>query len=297
MTQVVAVTGATGRVGAELVERLRGQGVRVRAIARNADRLKALGEGVEAYAGSLDDAAFLARTFAGADAVFAMVPPSYGEPDFRAYQRRIGDTIAGALASARVSRAVTLSSVGADADGGNGPIAGLHDLEKRLEAVPGLHLVHLRPTYFMENELSNVGLIKSSGITGSPLHAESPVPFVATRDIAAVAAEYLAPPTFTGRTVRELLGPRDYAPREVAAAVGASIGRPDLPYVQFGYDDTRKALLGFGFSPDVARLFVEMYEGFNTGRVRPTQGRTPATTTPTTIEAFARDVFAPAYGG
>ena len=295
MAHTVTVTGATGHVGGELVRRLRDKGVRVRAVARNADRLKALGEGVEVLAGSLDDTAFLTRAFTGADAVFAMIPPSYGEKDFRAYQRRIADSIAAAVAAARVSRVVALSSVGAERGSGNGPVAGVHDLEKRLEAVPGVHVVHLRPAYFMENELNTIGLIQSAGITGSPLRADQPLPTVATRDIAAVAADLLAAPTFTGRSVREILGPRDYSPRETARILGTAVGRPDLPYVEFSYDDTKKALLGVGFSEDVARLFVEMYEALNEGRMRPVEGRTPATATPTTLETFAKDVFAPAF--
>jgi uncharacterized protein YbjT (DUF2867 family) len=296
MSQVVTVTGATGRVGRQLVRRLRDQGVRVRAVARHADGLSALGDGIEAHAGSLEDTAFLTQAFAGADAVFAMVPPSYGERDFRAYQRRVGDSIAAAVAAARVSRVVTLSSIGADRDGGNGPIAGLYDLEKRIEAVAGVHVVHLRPTFFMENELNTVGLIKSAGITGSALKAENAIPMIATRDIAEAAASLLAPATFTGRSVRELLGPRDYSPRETARILGAAIGRPELPFVEFSYDDTKKALVGAGMSDDVARLFVEMYEGFNEGRVRTVQGRGPATTTPTSLDTFAKEVFAPAFG-
>jgi uncharacterized protein YbjT (DUF2867 family) len=295
MSQVVVVTGATGRVGSELVRRLREKGVRVRAVARHADRLNALGNGVEAHAGSLEDVAFLTRALTGADVLFAMVPPSYGETDFRAYQRRVADSIAAAVAAARVSRVVTLSSVGADRDGGNGPIAGLHDLEKRIESIPGVHVVHLRPTFFMENELNTVGLIKSAGITGSPLKAEKAIPMIATRDIAEVAASLLAPATFTGRSVRELLGPRDYSPRETARILGTAVGRPELPFVEFSYDDTKKALVGAGMSDDVARLFVEMYEGFNEDRVRPVQGRGPATTTPTALDTFAREVFAPAF--
>lgn len=295
MARTVTVTGATGHVGAELVKQLRDSGVRVRAVARSGERLKALGDGVETFAGSLDDGALLRRAFAGADVVFAMVPPSYGEKDFRAYQRRIGDSIAAAVADARVTRVVALSSLGAESDRGNGPIAGVHDLEKRLEAVPGLHVVHLRPAYFMENELNSIGLIKSAGITGSPLKANQPMPLVATRDIAAVAAGLLASPTFTGRSVREILGPRDYTPREAARILGGAIGKPDLPYVEFSYEDTKKALLGFGFSEDVAQKFVEMYEGSNEGRIRPIEGRTPANTTATTLETFAREVFAPAF--
>jgi len=294
MSQVITVTGATGHVGSELVRRLLARGVRVRAVARNAERLKALGD-VEVHAGSVEDSAFLTKAFTGADAVFAIVPPSYGERDFRAYQRRVADSIASAVAASRVSHVVSLSSVGADRDGGNGPIAGLYDLEKRLEAVPGVHIVHLRPTFFMENELNTIGLIKSAGITGSPLKADQAIPMVAARDIAEVAAGVLVPATFTGRTVREILGPRDYSPKETARVLGASIGKPELPYVQFSYDDTKKALLAAGMSDDVAAKFVEMYEAFNEHRVKSLQGRSAATTTATGLDTFAKEVFAPAF--
>jgi len=293
MSQVVTVMGATGHVGSQLVSRLLAKDVSVRALARNADRLKSLG--VEALAGALDDAAFLTRAFTGAQAAFVMVPPSYAEKDFRAYQRRAGDSIANALTAAGVPRAVALSSLGADRDGGTGPIAGLHDFEKRLTAIPGVHLVHLRPTYFMENELNAIGLIKSKGIMGSPLKADNAFPMVATRDIAEVAAALLAPATFTGCSVREILGPRDLSRREAARILGSAIGKPELPYVEFSYTDARQALIGAGLSEDVAGSFVEMYEGFNEGRIRTVQGRTAATSSPTTLETFAREVFAPAY--
>lgn len=160
----------------------------------------------------------------------------------------------------------------------------------------GLHVLFLRPTYFMENHLHGIGLIKAQGIYGSPLKADVAFAMIATRDIAAAAAEALALPTFTGHGVRELLGPRDYTMREATRTLGQAIGRPDLPYVEFPYDATRDALMGMGFSADAAKLFVEMYDGFNAGRVHPLQGRSALTTTPTTLEQFAKDTFAPAYG-
>lgn len=293
---LVAVTGATGHVGRALSRQLRARGVAVRAIARSAERLRDLaGQGAEARAGSVDDVAFLARAFEGAAAVFAMVPPDYSTPDHRAYQRRIGDSIATAIEKAKVPRAVSLSSLGAELDGGTGPIAGLHDLEKRLEAVRGLHVQHLRPAYFMENHLYGVGLIKAQGIYGSPIKADRAMAMIATRDIGAAAAEILAKPSFTGRSFRELLGPRDCTMREATRILGQSIGRPDLAYVEFPYEDARKALVQMGLSADVARLFVEMYEGMNSGRIHPNQGRKPDTTTPTTLEQFAKDTFAPAF--
>jgi uncharacterized protein YbjT (DUF2867 family) len=296
MSGVVAVTGATGHVGSGLVRALRTRGVPVRAVGRSAERLAGLVEtGAEAAVGSIEDAAFLVKTFEGAAAVFAMIPPHYGAPDNRAYQRSIVESLARAVEKAGVKRAVTLSSVGADLASGNGPIAGLHILEKRLEQVSGLHVVHLRPAYFMENELSSIGLIKSAGITGSPLKADAAFPMIATRDIAAVAADLLATPTFEGHSFRELLGPREYTPRESARILGEAIGKPELPYVEFSFEDTRRALVGAGLSPSLADDFLEMYAGFNGGRVRALQGRSAATTTPTTLEEFARTVFAPAF--
>jgi len=295
MSHTVAVTGATGHVGAPLVRALREKGVAVRAIGRHLDRLNALAPGVDSRVAALDDVPALTKALEGADVVYALIPPSYGETDFRGYQRRLGDSIARAVEAAGVPRALTLSSLGADVESGTGPIAGLRDLEKRLEAVPRLNVLHLRPTYFMENELNSIALIKTAGISGSAIKADHAFPLVATRDIAAAAAEILVDPTFTGHSFRELLGPRDYTPRQLTGIIGAAIGRPDLPHVEFAYEDTLKALVGAGISADLARLFVEMYEAFNEGRVRSLQGRGPASTTPTTFETFAREVFVPAY--
>src|SRR5438128_3916943 len=125
---MVVVTGATGHVGGTLARALRARGVPVRVMGRSADRLGELvRQGAEPRVGSIDDVAFLTKAFSGATAVFAMVPPDYGTPDHRAYQRRVGDSIATAIQNAKVPRAVSLSSLGAERDSGNGPIAGLHD--------------------------------------------------------------------------------------------------------------------------------------------------------------------------
>jgi hypothetical protein len=56
-------------------------------------------------------------------------------------------------------------------------------------------------------------------------------------------------------------------------------------------------MLGMGISASVADGFLEMYQGFNQGLSAPTQARSPATTTATTLEQFAAAVFAPAFAG
>jgi uncharacterized protein YbjT (DUF2867 family) len=293
----VIVTGATGHIGSHLIDLLRQRGVTVTAVGRTAERLgAAVAQGAQAAVGHLEDTEFLTRTFTGADAVFAMIPPSPAEPDFLAYQRKIVESLGAAVESAGVPRVVALSSVGAEHPAGTGPITGVHWLEQRLGRIPGLHSVHLRPAYFMENHLNGLGLIRGQGIYGSPLQGDIPFPMVATRDIAAAAADLLAEPAFEGRSIRYLLGDRDYTLTEAATILGTAIGKPGLPYVQFPYDAAREALVGGGLSPSFADDYVEMSQGFNSGHIGH-EGRTKANTTATSLEEFARTQFVPAWGG
>ncbi len=297
MSHLVTITGATGHVGKALAEQLLQSGVKIRAVGRDANKLAPLtARGAEARAGDIENTAFLTEAFLGADAVFAMTPPNLNAPDLAAHQLRTAASLVEALKAAGVPRVVALSSAGASLPSGTGPIAGLHEFEERLKSIPGLSVVALRSTFFMENHLASIHLIKSAGINGSAARADVAVGMIATRDIAAAAAEYLTAPAFEGYTVRGLFGPRDYTYPEATAILGAAIGKPDLAYVEFSYEDFRHGLLGAGFSASVADAYVEMYTAFNDGRIQSTMRRDASNTTPTTLEEFAREVFAPAYG-
>jgi uncharacterized protein YbjT (DUF2867 family) len=223
-----------------------------------------------------------------------MIPPSYNEPDFRRYQNRIGQALAEAIVAARVSHVINLSSVGAHLGERVGPINGLHDQEQHLNRLAGVHILHLRPVSFMENMLFNVDLIKRAGINGTPLRADLAIPMIATRDIATVAIRRLLALDFSGRTTQELLGPREMSMLDVTRILGKAIGKPDLPYVQFSYEEAEKAMIGTGMSLNVAHTFIEMYQAFNDGFLQPTEPRSAANTTPTSFESLI-DTFLAAY--
>ena len=298
MSHLVTVTGATGHIGSGIVEHLLAGGHRVRGIIRNQEKFAPFAKrGAESRVGDLADTEFLTEAFHGSDAVFVMIPPDQTVKDLRAEQRRIADNLAKAIETAGVKHAVALSSIGGQLASGTGPITGLHDLEERLKSVPNLSLVILRPTYFMENFLYWIPLIQTAGICGETLRADVSMPLIATRDIASVAAEYLAEPTFEGTTVRHLLGPRDYTVLEATSILGGAIGKPDLQYVQFPRDDYRNGLLQAGFSENVADAYIEMEDSINDGSVFAAATRDASTTTPTTMEEFAKDTFAPAFKG
>jgi uncharacterized protein YbjT (DUF2867 family) len=295
MADLYVVLGATGHVGGIIAERLLAAGKRVRAVARRADRLAPLAKrGAEVAAGSIDDPAFLAKALEGARAAFVLLPPNLA-PGIRAWQDRTGALLGDALAAAKVPYAVTLSSVGAQAASGNGPIAGLHALEQRLDRVSGLSPLHLRPGYFFENHLASIGMIRGMGAVGGALRQDLKMAQIAARDIGEVAARRLLALDWKGRAVLELQGERSLTMAETATALGKAIGKPDLRYIQFPYAEALKGMVGAGLPEEMAALYVEMSKGFNEGQVATTQARSAETTTATPIERWAAEVFAPAF--
>src|SRR6266849_5554465 len=214
------VTGATGHTGNVVAKALLAKGEKVRVVGRNADRLKALvAEGAEPFTADLTDTASVTKAFAGAKAVYVMMPPNLASPNFRAFQTRVTEAIAAALRSAGVTHAVTLSSIGADKPENTGPVVGLHYLEQQLNGIEGLNVLHLRAGYFMENTLAQVGIIRATGMTVGPLRPDLKLPMIATRDIGAAAADALLNLNFHGKHSRELQGQRDLDYTEVAATI------------------------------------------------------------------------------
>jgi hypothetical protein len=147
----------------------------------------------------------------------------------------------------------------------------------------------------MENFLFQIGIIRKSGAAGSPLREDVRMPMIALRDIAAVAVERLRKLDFSGKSHQELLGQRDLALPEAISILGKAIGRENLAYVRFEYEDFSRSMRNAGFSADAAASMVELYRALNEGLVKPTAPRSAENTTPTSIEEFAR-VFAAVYG-
>ncbi|MBL0224155.1 MAG: NmrA family NAD(P)-binding protein [Geobacteraceae bacterium] len=292
-----AIIGATGHIGSRVADTLLDKGEKVRVIGRDGARLQQyVSRGAEAAVGDLQDTAFLTGAFRGVDAVFAMIPPNYTAPNFRAYQDVVGISIATAIGTAGVTHVVNLSSQGADLPRGTGPILGLHDQEKRLNALHGVHVLHLRPTYFMENLLANVPLIHEHGFAGSAVRGDLKFAMIATADIAERAAGHLLARDFSGSSIRDLLGQRDLSLKEAFTVIGRRIGILDLAYRQFTYDEFDQTLIGMGMSRDVSRLMIEMSDALNRGLFAVNRPRNADTTTATSIETFA-GWFAEVYRG
>ncbi len=292
---MITILGATGHIGGAIVDLLVKKGEKVRLVARSIERMRPLvSSHAQVMAGDANDVEFLVKAFKDTDAVFTLIPPNMKAPSFLSYADKIGESIARAIEIARVGHVVNLSSVGGELSAGTGPVVGLHRMEERLNKIRGLNVRHIRAAYFMENLLWNIDLIKSKSVMGDSIRGDLAIPIIATKDIAAYAAERLVKRDFAGSSVAYLLGKRDVSFVEASGIIGKKIGKPDLAYVMVPYDDAEKGMISWGLSADISHLFVEMSRAFNEGRIR-YEKRSARNTTPTSLETFCDEVLVPAY--
>jgi len=288
------VLGSSGNTGSIIANFLLSKGKKVRVVGRDVGRLQRfVRKGAEAYTADLSDAAALTKAFSGARAAYLLLPPL----NSREEQERQSDAIAAAVKNSGLPYAVHLSSYGAHVPKGTGPVTGLHSSEQKLNGISDLKVLHLRPGYFMENNLAAIDMIREMGMFGHALRPYVKLPLIATRDVGSYAAQRLLDLDFSGRQTHELLGERDLSMAEATAVIARGIGKPDLRYEQFSYDQVQQALVQMGFSPKKAAVYIEMFQAINAGVLAAQEPRSPQNSTPTSFEKFVQDVFAPAYHG
>ena len=295
MKKTAVILGATGKVGGKVSEILLKEGRRVKLIARTPETLNKYRDmGAEVIAADIANVNALTNAFKNADSVFVLLPPYLKAISYRQYQRKIGDAIIQAIEQSGIQYVINLSSCGAHMHEGNGIIAGLAEQEVKLNQLESVNVLHLRPAYFMENSLSNIGLIKGTGINGSTADGDHKIPMTATKDIAVVAAKHIANQDFSGKIVQAVLGDSNYSFKEFTEILGNSIGKPGLRYIQFPPEQAKQAMMSHGISEDVAKDIIGMETSLAEG-VMNYERRNDKNTTPTSAEEFAQEVFLPTY--
>jgi uncharacterized protein YbjT (DUF2867 family) len=291
-----AIMGATGHVGTILTEELLKKGHHVRALGRDKDKLQKLKEkGAETIAGAFEEVKTLTEAFKSTDAIFSFLPPAMNSDDHEAYQNKVGEAIIQALKNSGVQKVLNLSSIGAQLPSRTGPIVALYRQEQRLNAIPNLHVLHLRPGYFMENLFWSIPLIKTRGINGSAMQADLALPMVATRDIGLKAAEFLDALQFNDKSVFEFAGPQLITLQDATSEIGKAIGKSELKYMQFPLADAEKGMLAAGMKPKTVKLILEMQQAFNEGKIKPTQSLTGEHLGKTRMDTFAKTTFTEQY--
>ena len=234
---MIVVTGATGHIGSELIRLLSEQNVSVQALTRDPRRAPPL-PGVDWVRGDLRDVQSLPGLLRGANRMFLLTPNS---EDMRSLQV---NAIEAARASG-IAHVVKGSALGAS-DHSKSPIGKAHYEVERALQESGMPWTILRPHVFMQNFLDAAPTIAREGrIRGAS--GEGRIPFIDTRDIAAVAAVALTAPGHEGKKY-VLTGPEALSYGDVARIIGKAVGRP-VEYVAESPEEARERLVRAGSPP------------------------------------------------
>lgn len=263
----ITISGSLGNIGKPLATQLIASGHEVTVISSSNDRAEAIKAlGAKAAIGSVNDIAFLKNVFADADAVFSLTPPNMGGSNIIANTTEAGKAVATAIKETGVKRLVMLSSIGADLPGGNGPIAGLYNIEKIYETLENISVTFLRAGFFFTNLYNDVPMIKGAGILGSNYSVTTKIPFVYPGDIATAAAEELqkAP---TGKNIRYIVSDVR-TPNDVAKVLGLAIDKPELPWIEFTDEQALGGMKQAGLPDEMAELYAEMGTGLRNNKIQ-----------------------------
>jgi len=290
---MIVVTTPTGFIGSKLVGDLLAVGERVRVIVRDPNKLAPpLRAQVDAIQGSSDDPAVLERALAGAESIFLVVPPTLSAPDMNAHYLGFTRPVIAAMQQNGVKRVVTVSGVGRRVDVNAGPVSSGFAKDEELERA-GLDVRALWCPGFMENVLRSVESLRTQSAFFGPSRPELRAPYVATRDIAAVAARWLRDRTWRGPGGIAVLGPEDLSLDDQAHIMSEVLGRP-IRYQQVPVEGYKAQLLRYGASEDFAQGLVDMLAAKDDG-LDSSEPRTRENTTPTSFREWCSSVLKPAF--
>ncbi len=275
----IIVTGSLGNISKPLTEILVKQGHAVTVVSSDPNKREAIKAlGATPAIGSISDPAFLYDTFKGADAVYAMIPLSFTEPDLGDYLRRMAQNYARALQRAGMKRVVVMSGWVADLVKGENAEGVFNGLDTSLTI--------MRPGSFYTNFYQSMGLIKGKGLMGKFLAlrysgfwalltgktgllmgncgGDDRIVFVSPKDIAdAVAEELTLRPV--KRTIR-YVGSEEMTCNEAAKIIGAAIGKPWLKWVLLSDKEMLQGLKMAKVPEKLAETLVEMQAAMHSGK-------------------------------
>jgi uncharacterized protein YbjT (DUF2867 family) len=207
------VTGATGDVGARVVEQLLHQGERPRIFVRDAQKARTCcGDRVEVFVGDLAEPTSLRPALAGIDALFLV----NSGPEIPVRDQAAAE----AAKAAGVKRLVKLSSM--DVEQGLA-IGAWHEQGEAAVRASGIPFTFVQPTGFMSNLLAWAKSIQIEGIVRSST-GDGRRAFIHSADIAAVAVKALTTPEYTGESL-PITGPEALSFAEATAKIGSVIGK------------------------------------------------------------------------
>ena len=291
---MIVITAPAGLIGHQVLGNVLGSGQPVRVIARDPSGLPAEArERVEVVQGSHGDFDVVDRAFAGADAVFWLVPPDPHADSAEAAYVDFTRPACDAFKHHEVQRVVGISALGrGTAAAGHAGLVTASLAMDDLIASSGVSYRALTMPSFMDNLLRQVPAIKDRSIFVTPISGDRKLPSCATRDIAAAAARLLLDDSWSGNGHVAVLGPEDLSFNDMAQIMSEVLGQP-VRYQQIPPQALEDRLTGTGMSDAMAQATVDMMTAKDQG-LDNAEPRTPESTTPTSFRQWCEEVLKPA---
>jgi uncharacterized protein YbjT (DUF2867 family) len=291
---MIVVTAPISNIGQQVLANLIGTGERIRVIARDPSRLPTrTRERVEIAQGSHSDLDVVRRAFAGADAVFWLVPPNPVAQSLEAAYPEFTRPACEAIKNEGVGRVIGISALGRGTSAARN--AGLVTASLAMDdliAATGVSYRALTMPSFMDNVLRQVEPIKSKGVFFSPVDGNRKLPTCATRDIAAAAARLLLDVSWSGVGHAAVLGPEDLSFNDMAAIISDVLATP-VRFQQVSLEAFKASFIERGASNAFAQGMTDMMQAKNEG-LDNAEPRTPENTTPTSFRQWCKEVLKPA---
>ena len=291
---MIVITAPTGLIGHQVLDNVLGRGEPVRVIVRDPSRLPAQArERVEVVQGSHGETDVVDRAFAGADAVFWLVPPDPHADSVEAAYVEFTRPACDAFKRHEVGRVVGISALGrGTAVAGHAGLVTASLAMDDLIASSGVSCRALTMPSFMDNLLRQVAPIRNRGVFSTPISGDRRLPTCATRDIAATAARLLLDDSWRGPGHVAVLGPEDLSFNDIAQIMSEVLDQP-VRYQQIPAEALKDRLTGAGMSEAMAQATVDMMVAKDQG-LDNAEPRTPESTTPTSFRQWCEEVLKPA---
>jgi uncharacterized protein YbjT (DUF2867 family) len=291
---MIVITTPTGQIGRQVLGNLLGSGEELRVIARDPSDLPGgVRDGLDVVVGSHGDASVVDKAFAGADAVFWLVPPDPRATSVEAAYVGFTRPAAEAFKRHGVGRVVAVTALGRGTPwaGRAGYVTGSLAMDD-LIADSGVALRALCNPSFMDNTIRQVPSIRDQGMFFSPIAGGRKLPTVATRDIAAAASRLLLDASWSGFGEVPLLGPEDLSFNDMARIISEVLGK-EVRFQQTTFEAYKERFVSFGMSDPMAQGMTDMAWAKNEGLDNGVK-RTPENSTPTSFRHWCEEVLKPA---
>jgi uncharacterized protein YbjT (DUF2867 family) len=277
---VIAVLGATGKIGRATLSRLRQQRVPVRAVVRESAKVTDLGSGVDIAVADLADTRAVRVAIDGAETVQVICPTNPRAANASGEMVRMIESICAALEHTEPDYVVAISDYGADVPQGTGITMLFRFLEERLRRVRA-DVTFVRSAEHMQNWARQVPTALKTGTLATLHHpVTKQFPTVSASDVGLVAADLLLEPA---TRVVYVEGPRRYSAQDVAEAIGVQV--TELPQAEWVPTLTRG-----GISQSYAELVAELFVAHNAGRIDVEDGVTDVRRGTTELRDVLREI-------